>query len=52
MTEFTWILLISFSAIILAAYIPIIINYLQNKNVNIKHKETEIKISNEETKEN
>ena len=48
MTEFTWMLLICFGSILLAAYIPIIINYLQNKNVNIKHNKTEIKIKQNE----
>lgn len=48
MTELTWILLICFIGIPLAAYTPIIINYLQNKNVNIKHNKTEIKIKQNE----
>ena len=46
MTEFTWILLICFAAIILAAYFPILVNYLQNKDLDIKHKSTEINIKN------
>lgn len=47
MTELTWILLICFGGIFLITMFPIFIHYLKHKNINIKHKNTEVNIKNE-----